>query len=427
MNNVLFISYFWPPSGKASLHWPLFVIKHLPKHRWKPSVLTVDEDSFSHTDESLLREVDPSMTVLKTAANEPFDLYRTFLGKKSDAPLIASETISLTNTDWKHRLAIWIRMNLFVPDARIGWYFSAVRGAMDIIARERPQAIVSIGPPHSSHLIGKRLSTQYGIPHIPVLIDPWVDIVYYRDFTRSAPTRALDNYFERSTFRHASEIIFVTQSSREDYLKKYPWIAEKSSVLYWGFNEEQFVHAPPRRRETETETILHAGNIFDYQNPPGLWKNIRSAIDGGKKLRLRFVGTVSPAIRASVRAAGLEPHTDYRGFLPYEEAVAEMLAAQYLIVCATEKRHVPGKLFEYLRTGNKIIAFGNDNAEVANILRRANAGIVLPYDYDGNDLFAALADVSPQPSAAAEYSRETIAGKLAAILTAVTGRTAPLP
>lgn len=413
MNNVLFISYFWPPSGKASLHWPLFIIKHLPKLGWMPSVLTVDEDSFSHTDESLLKEVDRNIKVVKTAANEPFNLYRKFLGKKSDSPLVASETISRSNTDWKHKLSIWIRMNLFIPDARIGWYFSAVNGAEQLIETEKPKAIVTIGPPHSSHLIGKKLSKRHNIPHIPVLIDPWVDIVYYKDFKRSALTLAVDHYFERSTLQNAKQIIFVTKSAKDEYLKKYPGIEKKSHVLYWGFNEEYF---SGREKTSGAETILHAGNIFDYQNPSGLWRNIKSEIDRGSKLRIRFVGTVSPGIKNAIAMAGLEAHTDYIGFLPYQDVLQEMLNAKYLLVCATEKRHVPGKLFEYLRTGNKIIAYGNDNKEIEDILAQANAGVLFPYDYDSNDVFEKLQPVSPKPDSVNQYSRESIAGQFVNIL-----------
>ena len=413
MNNVLFVSYFWPPSGKASLHWPLFIIKHLPKLGWMPCVLTVDEDSFSHTDESLLKEVDRNVKVIKTAANEPFNLYRKFLGKKSDAPLVASETISRSNTDWKHRLSIWIRMNLFIPDARIGWYFSAVRGGQQLIETEKPKAIVTIGPPHSSHLIGKKLSKRYHLPHVPVLIDPWVDIVYYKGFKRNALTLAIDNYFERSTFKNAKQIVFVTKSAKADYLKKYPWVEQKSHVLYWGYNEEYF---SLQKKSSDVDIILHAGNIFDYQNTPGLWKNIRSEIDRGRKLRLRFVGTVSPEITKSIASAGLESHTDFAGFLPYQEVLQEMINAKYLLVCATEQRHVPGKLFEYLRTGNKIIAFGNDNMEISEILSEANAGVLFPYDYDMPDIFERLQPLSPNPEKAKQYSREIIAEQLVSIL-----------
>src|SRR5450759_704181 len=180
MKKVLFSSYFWPPSGKASLHWPLFIIKHLSSLGWDPCILTIDEDTFSHKDNSLLKEIDPKWKIIKTAANEPFALYRKLLGKKSNTPLVASETISQTNQTIRHKLAVWIRMNLFVPDARVGWYLSAVKGGKTLLTNTLVDAIVSIGPPHSSHLIGKRLSRLYNIPHIPVFIDPWVDIAYYK-------------------------------------------------------------------------------------------------------------------------------------------------------------------------------------------------------------------------------------------------------
>lgn len=415
MKNILFISYFWPPSGKASLHWPLFVIKHLPKFGCRPYVVTADGDSFSHRDESLLKEIDPSLVVVKTPANEPFNLYRKFLGKGSDSPLIASETISMENQDWKHRAAIWIRMNLFVPDARVGWNISAARGAETILAKHSIDAIVSIGPPHSSHLIGKRLSIKHSIPHIPVLIDPWVDIIYYRGFKRSRPTLYLDNYFERTTLDHAHRIVFVTGSTKEDYTRKYPAIEDKSHVLYWGYNEENF-RTVKKSGGSGTKIILHAGNIFDYQNPRGLWANIISEINAGQKLRLRFIGTVGPLIKRSIDEAGLTPFTEYKGFLPYNEVVQEMMNADYLLVCATEKRHVPGKLFEYIRTGNPIIAFGDDNAEVEGIMKSTNAGMLLPYSYDTLDIFRRLSTIHPDPTASLQYSRENIAEQLAKIL-----------
>lgn len=418
MKNVLFITYFWPPSGKASLHWPLFVIKHLPKHGWQPLVITADEDSFSHKDESLLKEIDPNLVVVKTAANEPFHLYRKFLGKKGNAPLIASESISLENQEWKHRLAIWIRMNLFIPDARIGWNFSAMKGAHSLIQKNKIDAIVSIGPPHSSHLIGKKLSIHYALPHIPVLIDPWVDIVYYKNFRRSRPTLLLDNYFERTTLHHARKIVFVTKTTLDDYVQKYPRLHGKAEVLYWGYNEETF-QSTVRSAGTDEEIILHAGNIFDYQNPAGLWRTIKSEIDGGRKLRLRFIGTVSPLIKRSVDEAGLTPFTEYKGFLPYAEVVQQMVNARYLLVCATEKRHVPGKLFEYIRTGNRIIAFGDDNTEVAGILQRSKAGKLFPYRYDQGDIFQQLEPFTGDPHSAQQFSREEIARQLSTILSSV--------
>ena len=380
--------------------------------------LTIDEDTFSEKDESLLKEIDPQWKIIKTAANEPFGLYRKLLGKEPNAPLVASETISQTHQTLRHRLAIWVRMNLFVPDARIGRELSAIGGGKRLIDADTPNVIVSIGPPHSSHLIGKKLSKRYNIPHIPVLIDPWVDIVDYKGFKRSAPTLALDNYFERTTLEHARQIMFVTKSMREDYIKKYPSIESTSDVLYWGYNEQTFVGMHRQSSKDNTEIILHTGNIFDYQNPHGLWKNVKQEIERGRKLRLRFAGTVSPIVRTSITEAGLSEYTEYLGFLPYAEAIQEMLNAQYLLVCATEKRHMPGKLFEYLRTGNKIIAFGDDNTEVAGILQQANAGKLFHYNYDKDDILSLVDTTRPNSEAAKIFSRGIIAQQFASLLSA---------
>ena len=159
MQKVLFITYFWPPSGKATLHWPLKIIKHLPGYGWQPVVLTADQDTFSQKDESLLQEVDPDLKVITARALEPFGIYRRLLGKEKNSPLTASETISKTNRGLRHRLAVWIRMNLFIPDARVGWYWNAVREGKKIITSENIKAIISIGPPHTTLLVGKKLST----------------------------------------------------------------------------------------------------------------------------------------------------------------------------------------------------------------------------------------------------------------------------
>ena len=97
MKKVLFITYFWPPSGKASLHWPLDIIRHLPKDEIEPIILTVEEETFTQKDESLLSKVDPTWKVIKSKALEPFDLYRIFIGKKKHEKLVSSETISTEN------------------------------------------------------------------------------------------------------------------------------------------------------------------------------------------------------------------------------------------------------------------------------------------------------------------------------------------
>lgn len=415
MRKVLFITFFWPPSGKATLHWPLKIIKYLPNSGWQPSVLTVDEDTFSARDESLLKEISPDLRVIKTGYFDPFRLYRKFLGKSQDEPLVASETISKTNKSLNHRISIWIRMNLFVPDARIGWYPKAVAAGKEYLKNNKIDAIVTIGPPHSTHLIGKKLSKLFSIPHVPVLIDPWIDIVYYKGFKRNPVTLGLDNYFEKSVMKEASEVVFVTNNTKEDFVRKYPFLKEKSHVLYWGYNEDSFegVQVMPRGGE---KVILHAGNIFDYQNQVPFWRTVKNQIEKGDNIKLKFIGTVGPHIKKSLEELGLNDRVEYSGFLPYGEVVKEMLRASYLLVCATEPRHLPGKLFEYLRTGKPIIAFGDDNGEVEEILHETNAGMLFPYNSPAEEFFLKADTLKTDIEKVRKFDRKSIARDMAEIL-----------
>ncbi len=242
MKKVLFITYYWPPSGKASLHWPLKIMKHLPKYGWQPSVLTVEEDTFSQQDETLSEDISPELKVVRAKSYEPFNIYKKFIGKKEDDQLVTSETISKSNRSLSHRISIWLRMNLFIPDARVGWYFPAVKAARKLIKDEKIDAIVSVGPPHSTHLIGKKISKKLNIPHVPVFIDPWVDIIYYKSFKRSKITLSIDNHLEKTVLQNAKAIVFVTKTMQNDYVKKYNFIEGKSNVLYWGYK-----HSPQPR------------------------------------------------------------------------------------------------------------------------------------------------------------------------------------
>jgi glycosyltransferase involved in cell wall biosynthesis len=240
MKKLLFITYFWPPSGKATLHWPLKIIKHLPEFNWEPTVLTTEEDPSSYKDESLLKEVSSGLKVFKTKSVEPFRIYKRFTGKKKDEPLISSETVSSENQSIAQKLSLWIRFNIFIPDARVGWFLSAIPKGKKILTEANYQVIVSLGPPHSAHLIGYHLSKKFNIPHIPVLIDPWTDIIYYKSARRTKAAKRIDSLFEKKVLENAGAVVFVTKSTREDYINKYSFLKEKSHFLYWGYNEEDF-------------------------------------------------------------------------------------------------------------------------------------------------------------------------------------------
>ena len=90
--------------------------------------------------------------------------------------------------------------------------------------------------------------------------------------------------------------------------------------------------------------------------------------------------------------------------------------ADVLLVCSSEPRHVPGKLFEYIRTGNPIIAFGNNNVEVGKILEESNAGMMFGYSDSVKEFFNSYKNIKPNPPYVVKFDRKKIASKLSDLL-----------
>ncbi|HAB52804.1 MAG TPA: hypothetical protein DCE80_11655, partial [Ignavibacteriales bacterium] len=136
----------------------------------------------------------------------------------------------------------------------------------------------------------------------------------------------------------------------------------------------------------------------------------------GRKFKIKFIGTVGPEIKKSIEEAGLNDITEYAGFLNYSDMLSELHKANYLMVCASEPRHVPGKLFEYLRTGKPIIAFGDENEEVNKILSESNAGMLFSYSQDGHEFFDNVQKFKTDISFVKKFDRRNIAKDLAEIM-----------
>ncbi|MFC2139607.1 glycosyltransferase [Bacteroidota bacterium] len=422
MKKVLFISYFWPPAAKASMYWQLKVVQHLPGFGWEPVVLTVENESFEARDDSLLTEVNPNLKIIRTRSVEPFNVYRKLLGKDPGKPLVASETMSKTDQNLAHKLSLWVRLNLFVPDARVGWYLPAVKGASAYLKKNKIDAIVSIGPPHSCHLINYKLSKKFGIPSIPLLQDPWFDIVYYRDLDRSKLTQKIDKRFEQKVLKNSAQTVFVNHSTQADYISKYDFLREKSNVLYWGYNEEHFKDLKRTRGDDDEIIIVHSGNLFDYQNPRNFWSTIKRLNMSGRKVKLKFTGTVSPLIKKEIEYNDILKYTEYLGVIPYPQMLQELMNADILMVCPTESRHVPGKLFEYLRTGNPILAFNDKNDEVRWLIEESNAGKLLSYSDDAEEFLKNYKDYKHDVDAVKQYDRKLITEKFSHILNKIVNK-----
>ena len=175
---VLVISYYWPPAGGPGVQRWLKFCSYLPDHGVAPVVYIPENPTYPITDQELIQEVPESIQLLKQPIWEPYFL-GSLLGKKSTTTL--SKGIIDQNPSLLKKFLLFVRGNLFIPDARKAWVKPSVKYLSQHLAGSDYDAIITTGPPHSLHLIGLKLKEQTGIRWIADFRDPWTTIGYHKE------------------------------------------------------------------------------------------------------------------------------------------------------------------------------------------------------------------------------------------------------
>jgi hypothetical protein len=177
---VLIITYYWPPSGGSGVQRWLHFSRYLAQLGWEPIIYTPENAEAPLVDESLLDEFTDSVHVIKYPIWEPFDAYKALTGKKGKK----LQTGFLNeggkqDKKWIQKIALWLRANLFIPDAKKFWIKPSIQHLSNFLKDHPVDIIVSTGPPHTTHLIALGLKRATGIPWLADFRDPWTNIDWF--------------------------------------------------------------------------------------------------------------------------------------------------------------------------------------------------------------------------------------------------------
>jgi glycosyltransferase involved in cell wall biosynthesis len=383
MKKVLIITYYWPRSGGAGVQRWLKFTKYLPEFGWEPTVLTVKEEdaSYAQWDNTLAGEIDPSLKVIRTPSFEPYSLYLKISGKK-EIPFggFANEG----SPTFFQKISRYIRGNFFIPDSRRGWNRYAIKAAKKLMKSERFDAIITTGPPHSTHLIGYRLKKKYGIRWIADFRDPWTDIYYYTDLSHSRLARWYDKRLEKKVLKSCDKIVAVGNELKNLFLSKLQQLADdKVEVITNGYDTSDFEGFEKGR--PERFTITYTGTMSSYYRLDGFVSALRSiSPEIRDNIYIRFVGNVSDNVTELFVQANLTSQFEYIGYAPHSQSVAYLFDSSILLLLIPDVKEnkgiLTGKFFEYLATGRPILAIGPTDGDVALILEETDAGIIVNYD-----------------------------------------------
>jgi len=424
MKKVLIITYYWPPAGGPGVQRVLKFAKYLPQFGWQPFVITVKDGEFPATDKSLEKDIPQDCIVYKTKSIEPFKLYKKFVGKKNKEEIPTYILNQSKSDSFKDKIAKWIRLNLFIPDAKIGWIPSAVSRGMEIISEHNIDILFSSSPPQTVNLVAKKLADKSGVPWVADFRDPWTDAFWQEGGrNRNYFYQQIDKAFEKSCLKKANGITTVSASLIKLFENKSP---NNYTLLPNGFDDDDFnkLSKSPSRQFR----INYIGYLGKNQKIDNFFKAIVSLDEKLlNKIEINFYGNIHRSIIEKIDSFGLKNKIIINTYIPHIEAIKIMKDSEILLLVIPDVKNneliVTGKLFEYLATQNYILGIGPSNSDVVKILKETNCGKMFGYDENLKDILINQVHnwekgdtLSTNIKVIQNYSRKVLTEKLAKLL-----------
>lgn len=379
---ILIITYYWPPAGGAGVQRWLKFVKYLAEMGFEVHIYTPENPEAPAQDESLLKDVPANAVIIKKPIWEPFTIFKRLTNKKGNlnAGFLTEE--KRNKTKWTEKLALFIRANFFIPDAKMFWIRPSVRFLEQYIQDEKINLIISSGPPHSMHLIALKLQNKLGVKWLADFRDPWTNIDFYKELPILKP---VDNYLhklEKTVLQKADCVIVVGPQMKAEFKAIAP--QADIEVITNGFDSGIAQNAILDKKFS----ILHVGSINTDRNHESFYKAIHSLLQEVETLKnhleIRFIGKVDFVARESISKFKLDSFVEFISYIPYSQVSAIQQSARILYLplnnTPNAKGILTGKFFEYLAAQRPIIAQGPKDGDVAQILLETKAGFIFDFD-----------------------------------------------
>lgn len=373
MKKVLVITYYWPPAGGPGVQRWLKFVKYFPENGITPFVYIPENPHYPLIDKSFTSEIPSEVTIIKRPIKEPYSIAKLF--SKRQTQKMSSGIISPKNPSALSKLMLFVRGNLFIPDARVGWVKPSVSFLSKYIVEQDIDTIITTGPPHSLHLIGMQLKDKLDVTWLADFRDPWTTIHYHKSLRLTKSSAKKHKALERQVLQTADQITVTSPTTKKEFeaITKRP-----ISVITNGFEEQVFKEVP-----LDTSfSIAHIGSLLTERNPISLWevlaalKTENSAF--ANDLKIVLAGVTSHEVFESLNTFGLQDQLDSKGYIDHSAALQLQRSSQLLLLLEMDtpetKAIIPGKLFEYLQSRRPIVAIGPAGSDIATILSNTKSG-----------------------------------------------------
>jgi len=344
--NVLFISYFFPPTAGGGVFRPLAMTRYLAKMGWNITVLTATTPKHYPVDNELEKQIPGNVRVIQRKVVWEGKLVRRSLGKAG---------------------LDWIPKHLITPDERVFWADKAEKKASKLLKTEKFDLLYTTGPPFSINLCGVWLKRRFDIPWVVEFRDPWTLAPYLT--IPNAHQRRFAEDTESDFMEMADRVVMVTPTFTELMKEKYPEHAEKLVCITNGFDYEDFRGLGSRANPGNSEfTIVASGTVFGRNNMNDFLKALgiirKDHPDLFARIRVFFQGLPDQRLNRKLLESGLNERCDSRGFRSHSDNINDLRNADLLLLPLAKvpnaHGHIPSRTYEYLASGTPILAAAPD-------------------------------------------------------------------
>lgn len=376
----LMIAYVYPPVAYGGTYRSLRLCKYLSQLNYDITVLTINKQRDLQNDDDLLAEVPSSVAVERTMTFDPWRSYQKIKNR--------------LQTSWSGRiLGKIISIVLFVvnkPDHMVFWVPFAVWRGRKLIREKNIKVIYTSTPPHSGQLIGYLLKIMTGVKWIADLRDPILGNLGGANW--GAYERTVHTWLERLVCHKADHVVANTEYVGNMLASRYANCTV--STVRNSFDPDDFTGLP----ETSSTifTISHIGSLYSFRKIDSILEAFEFALVQEKltpeDIRLRLVGLRDQRIVDQIAQSKISRYISIEDMVPHAQAIKIMAESTLLLLIKgfgpDSRAQIPGKLYEYLGSGNKILYLGPADAEAADIIRGNNTGYIV--EDDANELARVL-------------------------------------
>lgn len=372
------IAYAFPPMGGPAVQRTLKFAKYLPQFGWEPVILTVNKPAQEEYDPAFLDELSNGIRIYRTPCPELSGLFmyirKRFFGNVDSMENYNKDTTRMTSTLTRHlvyRANSFVKTWLSIPDDKVGWLPFALAKAIDVIRKERIDAVYSTANPYTNHLIWYLVKKITGKPGVVDFRDPWTQWAwYYHDlnYSHSKIRLSLDECFERNVLKLADKVISATEPFSEGFSSKYSFIDKaKFITITNGFDPDDFKDVSGVKIP-EKFTIVYTGSLRGIQTLKHFLVAVRELLNEREALKtdisIIIIGYVGVGYKYLVDELGLADVVHLKGYMAHKECIRYLLSASVSLMLLSgneeAKGILPGKLFEYMACRRPILTLAPD-------------------------------------------------------------------